>query len=258
MARRRTWLTAVVLTALVSLAPGQVVAGPAQRELLVAAAANLSFALREIAPAFEREHGVKVILTLGSTAQLAQQILHGAPYDVFLAADAASVEDLRAKGAVLPDSVEAYASGQIVLASMRGRPALSGLGDLSRNEVKRVAIANPVHAPYGKAAQEALEKAGLWIAIQSKLVYGENVGQALQFLQTGNVDVAIIPLSLARAVEIPFTPIDQALYRAIIQLAGVNTRSKSLDMARAFIRFVTGPQGRPVLKRLGYLLPGEF
>lgn len=224
----------------------------------MAAAANLSFALREIAPAFDREHKVKVTLTLGSTAQLAQQILHGAPYDVFFAADAASVEDLRAKGAVLPDSVEPYASGQIVLASMRGRPILSGLRDLTRNEVKRIAIANPDHAPYGKAAQEALEKAGLWPEVQSKLVYGENVGQALQFLQTGNVDVAIIPLSLARAVDVPSTPIDQALYRAIIQVAGVSARSKSPDLARAFIRFMTGPQGRPVMKRLGYLLPGEF
>jgi molybdate transport system substrate-binding protein len=256
--RRWTCFTVALLAALVSLAPGQAVGAPAQRELLVATAANFSFALREIAPAFEREHGVKVTLTLGSTAQLAQQILHGAPYDVFFAADAASVEDLRAKGAVLPDSVEAYASGQIVLASMRGRPALSGFGDLTRNEVKRISIANPVHAPYGKAAQEALEKVGLWRDIQSKLVYGENVGQALQFLQTGNVDVAIIPLSLARAVDVPSTPIDRVLYRAIIQLAGVSARSKNPDLARAFIRFVTGPEGRPVMKRLGYLLPGEF
>jgi len=256
--RRWTCPTVALLAALVSIVPDQCEAGTPHREVIVAAAANLSFALREIAPAFEREHGVKVILTLGSTAQLAQQILHGAPYDVFFAADVASVEDLRAKGAVLPDSVEPYASGQIVLASMRGRPALSGLGDLTRNEVKRISIANPVHAPYGKAAQEALEKAGLWIQVQSKLVYGENVGQALQFLQTGNVDVAIIPLSLARAVDVPSTPIEQTLYRAIIQLAGVSARSKSPDLARAFIRFVTGPQGRPVMKRLGYLLPGEF
>ena len=254
----RSWLIAALIPPMVFLVPGQAVAGSPQQELIVAAAANLSFALREIAPAFEREHGVKVTLTLGSTAQLAQQILHGAPYDVLFAADVASVEDLRAKGAVLPDSVEPYASGQIVLASMRGRPAPSGLRDLTRNEVKRIAIANPAHAPYGKAAQEALEKAGLWPEVQSKLVYGENVGQALQFLQTGNVDVAIIPLSLARAVDLPSTPIEQTLYRAIIQLTGVSARSKSPDLARAFIRFVTGPQGRPVMKRLGYLLPGEF
>ena len=256
--RRWTSFSVGLLVALASLTAGQAVAGSPQRELIVAAAANLSFALREIARAFEREHGVKVTLTLGSTAQLAQQILHGAPYDVFFAADAATVEDLRAKGAVLPDSVEPYASGQIVLASIPGRPAPPGVRDLTRDEVKRIAIANPVHAPYGKAAQEALEKAGLWPEVRSKLVYGENVGQALQFLQTGNVDVAIIPLSLARAVDLPSTPIDQALYRPIIQLAGVSARSKSPDLARAFIRFLTGPQGRPVMKRLGYLLPGEF
>lgn len=258
MSRRRSWVIAAFLACLVPFVPGQGDAAPPQRELLVAAAANLSFALREIAPAYEREHGIKVTLTLGSTAQLAQQILHGAPYDVFFAADAASVEDLRAKGAVLPDSVAPYASGQIVLARAPGRPAPFGLKDLTQKEIKRIAIANPAHAPYGKAAQEALERAGLWIEIQSKVVYGENVGQALQFLQTGNVDVAILPLSLARAVEVSHVLIDQALYSPIIQLAGVSARSKSPDVARVFIRFVTGPQGRPVMNRLGYLLPGDF
>ncbi len=234
--------------------------GPAAErpELLVAAAADLVFAFREIGPAFERAHAAKVTVTLGSTGQLAQQILHGAPFDVFFAANTAYVEDLRARGALLPGSVESYAQGQLVLATPRDRPPLVNLRDLARDDVKRVAIANPAHAPYGMAAREALERAGVWGRVQPKLVYGENVGQALQFLQTRNVDAAIIALSVAQAPEVRHALIDQSLYRPIIQAAAVMARSRRPDLARAFIRFVNGPEGRPTMKRYGFLLPGEF
>lgn len=226
--------------------------------LLVAAAADLVFALREIAPAFEAAYGAKVTLTLGSTGQLAQQIQYGAPFDVFFAANVAFVEDLRGKGAVSADSVEVYAQGMIVLARQRSQPALGNLRDLTRAEVKRIAIANPVHAPYGMAAREALERAGVWGMVQPKLVFGENIGQALQFLQTGNVDAAIIALSIAQVPDIQYVMVDTSLYRPIIQAAAVTARSRQSDLARAFIRFVNGPQGRPLMKRYGFLLPGEF
>jgi molybdate transport system substrate-binding protein len=226
--------------------------------LIVAAAADLVFALRKIAPVFEREHQAKITLTFGSTGQLAQQIQHGAPVDVFFAANLAFVEDLRAKGAVLADSVETYAQGQIVLATQRGRLPLATLRDLTRNDVRRVAIANPAHAPYGMAAREALVSAGVWTQVQPKLVYGENIRQALQFLQTRNVDAAIIALSVADVPEVRYTMIDPSLHRPIIQAAAVTARSRQPDFARAFIRFVNGPQGRPIMKRFGFLLPGEF
>jgi molybdate transport system substrate-binding protein len=224
--------------------------------LIVAAAADLVFALRKIAPVFEREHQAKITLTFGSTGQLAQQIQHGAPVDVFFAANLAFVEDLRAKGAVLADSVETYAQGQIVLATQRGRLPLATLRDLTRNDVRRVAIANPAHAPYGMAAREALVSAGVWTQVQPKLVYGENIRQALQFLQTRNVDAAIIALSVADVPEVRYTMIDPSLHRPIIQAAAVTARSRQPDLARAFIRFVNGPQGRPIMKRFGFLLPG--
>ena len=227
-------------------------------ELLVAAAADLVFAFREIVPLFEGAHGAKVTLTLGSTGQLAQQIHRGAPYDVFFAANIGFVEDLRAKGAVIAESVEPYAQGTIVLATLRNRGALATLRDLTRDDVKRIAIANPAHAPYGMAAREALERSGVWGKVQPKLVFGENITQALQFLQTGNVDAAIIALSIAQAPDIRHTAIEAGLYRPINQAAAVTARSRQPDLARAFIRFVNGPMGRPVMKRYGFRLPGEF
>lgn len=256
--RRWTCFTVALLAALASLAPGLGIAGSPQRELIVAAAADLIFAFREIAPRFEQTHQAKVTLTFGSTGQLAQQIHHGAPVDVFFAANVSFVEDLRAKGAILADTIEAYAQGRIVLATHRMRMALASLKDLTREDVKRVAIANPTHAPYGMAAREAMISAGVWPAVQPKLVYGENIRQALQFLETQNVDAAIISLSLADAPDIHFTLIDPSLHRPIVQAAAVTARSRHPDLARAFIRFVNGPQGRPIMRRFGFLLPGEF
>ena len=258
MARRRIWLNALLLALLVCLAPGRGLAGTSERELVVAAAADLVFALREIAPIFEKEYQVKVTLVFGSTGQLVQQIQQGAPVDVFFAANVSYVEDLRSTGSVIADSVEPYAQGQIVLATQKGRPGVSTLKDLTRDDVRRVAIANPAHAPYGMAAREAMVTAGVWTAIQPKLVYGENIRQALQFLQTGNVDAAILALSIAQVPEIQFTRIDPDLYKPMIQAAAVTARTKHPDLARAFIQFVSGAQGRPIMKRFGFLPPGEF
>jgi molybdate transport system substrate-binding protein len=229
----------------------------ARPELVVAAAADLLFGLREIAPAFERAERVKVTLTFGSTGQLAQQIQQGAPVDVFFAANASFVETLRARGAVLADSVQPYAQGRIVLATRRERPPLSSLADLARDMIRRVAMANPAHAPYGMAAREALQSSGVWAKVQPKLVYGENIRQALQFLETGNVDAAIVALSVADVPDVHYTVIDTGLYQPIVQVAAVTARSRHPDLARAFIRFVNGPTGRPILKRFGFLLPGE-
>jgi molybdate transport system substrate-binding protein len=246
------------LAAMLPLAPGRGLTATSERELIVAAAADLVFALREIAPIFEKEHQVKVTLVFGSTGQLAQQIQQGAPVDVFFAANVSYVEDLRSTGSVIADSVEPYAQGWIVLATRRDRPALSSLRDLTRDDVRRVAIANPNHAPYGMAAREAMVTAGVWTGIQPKLVYGENIRQALQFLQTGNVDAAILALSVAQVPEIRFTRIDPALYKPIVQAAAVTARTKHPDLARAFIQVVSGAQGRPIMKRFGFLPPGEF
>jgi molybdate transport system substrate-binding protein len=227
-------------------------------ELVVAAAADLVFAFREIVPAFERGHRVRVTLTLGSTGHLARQIEHGAPFDVFFAANMDFVDGLREKGYVRPESVEPYAQGLIVLATHKNRPLLARLEDLTQNAVARLAIANPGHAPYGMAAKDALERAGLWERVRPKLVYGENINQALQFLRTENVDAAILALSVAQVPEVRYILIDRSLYRPITQGVAVTTRAREPDMARAFVRFVNGSEGRSIMRRFGFLLLGEF
>ncbi len=223
------------------------------------AAADLAFALEEIAAGFEKLHDVEVTLVLGSTGHLAQQVAHGAPADVLFAASESFVDDLIRRGAIIPETRALYAQGRIVLAARKGRgPRLTDLRDLAAPGIRRVAIANPRHAPYGRAAEEALRAAGLWEAIASKLVFGENVRHALQFLETGGVEAAIIALSLAGVPGIEHVLIDAALHTPLNQAVGVVTRSRHPGRALAFIEHVNGPQGRPIMKKYGFLLPGEF
>src|SRR5688572_18763291 len=148
--------------------------------LTVFAASDLTFALKEIAAAFEQTMKVKVTLVFGSTGNLAKQIEHGAPADVFFAANQSFIDDLAAKNAIITQTRALYAQGRIVLITARASgPRLADLRDLAGERVRRVAIANPAHAPYGRAAEEALRSAGLWDALKPKLVYGENIRQAL-------------------------------------------------------------------------------
>lgn len=229
------------------------------QELTVAAASDLTFPFKEIGPLFERAHRAKVTFIFGSTGRLAKQIEYGAPVDVLFAADVGFVEYLKQKGKTIPESHLLYAQGRIVLAvAKQSGFTVAKLEDLLRPEVRRVAIANPAHAPYGKAAQEALETAGLWERLRSKLVYGENIRQALQFVQTGNAEAGIVALSVANVPEITYTLIDRNLHKPLNQGAAVITRSPRPELGLAFIQFVNGPQGRPIMRRYGFLLPDEF
>lgn len=232
---------------------------PRALALTVFAAADLAFALREIAARFERTHDTKVTLVLGSTGLLAQQIAHGAPADVFFAANESFVDDLVRRGAIISATRALYAQGRIVLATRTDRGLrITDLAQLADPRVRRLAIANPQHAPYGKAAEEALRAAGVWTAVRSRLVFGENIRHTLQFLETGAVDAAIVALSLAAVPGIDATLIDAALHAPLNQVAGVVTWSAHPERARAFLQYVNGPEGRPIMKRYGFLLPGEF
>lgn len=227
--------------------------------LVVYAASDLDMAFREIKPLFEKVTSARVTLVIGSTGNLAKQIEHGAPADVFFAANESFVDDLRAVGAVIPQTRTLYAQGRIVLAvPKRSVITVRELADLLKPEVRRVAIANPAHAPYGRAAQEALERAGVWEKVKPKLVYGENIRHALQFVETGAVEAGIVALSIADAPGITYAPIERALYAPLNQVAAVVKRSPHPDLGAAFIQFVNGAEGRPILKRYGFLLPGEF
>jgi molybdate transport system substrate-binding protein len=244
-----------LLSLVVSLVTGATAA--ARPTITVFGAADLAFALRDISPRFEATHRVKVTLVMGSTGNLAHQVAAGAPADVLFAANEAFVDDLIERGALLRETRALYAQGRIGIAARPGR-GLKQLGALTGPGIRRIAIANPGHAPYGKAAEEALRGAGLWETVKPRLVYGDNVRHTLQFLETGAVDVAIIALSIAEVPGIEFTLIDAALHLPLNQAAAVTARSAHPDLAQAFIRFVLGPEGRPIMKRYGFLLPGEF
>jgi len=250
--------------ALLALVLAGALAGPAAAQpgpptLTVYAAADLAFAFKEIVPLFEHSTGVKVTLVLGSTGNLAIQIEHGAPADVFFAADQSFVDALAAEGVLLRETRTLYAQGRIVLATARAfGPKLTDLRGLLDSRVRHVAIANPVHAPYGRAAEQALRKAGIWEALRPKLVFGENIRHTLQFVQTGAAEAGIVALSVANVPELDWVSIDAALHAPLDQAAAVVRRSARPELGLAFIRFVNGPEGRPIMKRYGFMLPGEF
>jgi molybdate transport system substrate-binding protein len=228
-----------------------------ESELIVFAASDLQFALGELAAAYGASRP-KPTISFGSTGTLSQQIENGAPADVFFAADESYLVGLEQKGLVLAGTRQLYAIGRIVLVERAGLPPVTTLADLSRSDVRRIAIANPDHAPYGRAARDALLRAGLWPSMQPKLVLGENVSQTFQFVATGNADAGLVALSLAIGTPgTRYTLVDAALHDPIAQSAGVLVRTREPAAARDFLAFVNGPLGRPIMKRYGFALPGE-
>jgi molybdate transport system substrate-binding protein len=254
-------MSAILLCILTLVVPvvSPAVAQPKQPVLTVYGASDLAVAFREITARFEKGTGTKVVLILGSTGNLAKQIEHGAPADIFFAANASFIDDLQASGAVLPETRQLYAQGRIVLAAPRdSKLSIQRLEDLRRPDVRRVAIANPEHAPYGRAAQQALQAVGVWDALRPRLVYGESIRHALQFIETGAVDAGIVARSVADTPALRSVPIDPALHAPLDQIAAVVKRSARPELALAFLQFVNGPEGRPIMKRYGFLLPGDF
>lgn len=224
--------------------------------LTVFAAADLALALPELASLFQSERGAAVNFVFGSTGNLALQIQNGAPADVFFAANVSYIDQLIARGQLVPGTKTLYARGRLVLAVPRGSSIVApALRDLLRPEIRRIAIANPDHAPYGIAAREALQSAGLWDALQEKLVLGENIRQTLQYVQSGAVDAGIVALSMANVPEIRFAPISDSLHQPIDQAAAVIRASRLGRIGADFIAFVTGPVGWPVMERNGFIRP---
>ncbi len=221
--------------------------------LRVAAAADVKPAFDELALEFERQQGVKVELVFASSGTLSQQIANGAPYDVFASADLARVQQLASKGFVDSATVRIYAVGRIVLAWKESSGYnIKDLRDLRAIDFRSLALANPDHAPYGSAGKEALRNAGLWGYVESRVVYGENVVQAFQFLETGATEVAIVALSLAKRPGIRYVEIDQSLYSPLKQGVGAISGSKRGRLARQWIDFLLGPLGQEIMKKYGY------
>lgn len=226
--------------------------------LTVSAAADLTPAFEELGVLFEQETGVGVDFNFGSTGQLAEQIAAGAPVDVFAAANVSFVDDLDEQGLILSDTKALYARGRIVVWTRADSPlTIDSLDDLTAPDVERIAIANPEHAPYGMAAREAMQSAGVWEEVQNKLVLGENIRDTLRYAETGDVDVAIVALSLSIQGDGQWTLIPEELHAPIDQALAVIKATEHEPEARAFAAFVNSDEGREVMRSYGFVLPGE-
>lgn len=224
-------------------------------KLVVSAASDLAPVLDRLVPMFRERTGLDVELNLGSTGQLAQQISAGAPVDVFLSASRQAVDDLQREGRLLPGSQAAYAIGRLTLWTRPGRTPVTTLGELRRVDVRRVAIANPDHAPYGIAARQALIASGLWEEVQPKLVLAENIRQAFQFAQSGNVDVGLVALSLVVFSGEHYGLVPERLHEPLVQVLAIPASSRRQAEARRFAAFLRGEEGRRVLEAFGFVVP---
>lgn len=257
--RIASWFAARVLIAICLLALGQT--AHAGEKITIAAAADLKFALDEIVVLFEKAHPADQVETIyGSSGKFQAQIRQGAPFDLYFSADVAYPRALKEEGFAASD-VQPYAVGRIVLWSPSRDAGRMTLADLTDPAIRKIAIANPKHAPYGKRAEEALRAAGVWEKVETKLVYGENVAQAAQFVQTGNAQAGIIALSLALSPELAkqgaYALISDRLHQPLEQGFIVTKRAAGNPLAQAFARFMADKEARAVMVRYGFVLPGE-
>lgn len=231
---------------------------PRPGPLLIAAASDLQAVVPELTELVRQRSGRKVEFVLGSSANLALQVRQGAPFDLFLSADRSRVDTLAADGLLRADSVRSYAVGSLALVSHMGTGlSIESLADLRRPEVRHIAIANPDLAPYGAAAKRVLQGAGLWAELEPKLVLGETVRQALQFVQSGNAEAGLVGRAIADVPEVTTTPIDPGLYPPIVQALGIVAASRQQDAAGEFAALLLGPPGQSILARHGFQPPPD-
>jgi molybdate transport system substrate-binding protein len=251
-----------VMVALVALSGMLQLPAVGAAELKIAAASDLNFAFKDLVAEFEKKTGERIKLTLGSSGNFYSQIENGAPFDLYFSADIRYPQKLIEGGHAVADSLYKYAVGRIVLWVSAGSavPIDKGLESLSVPSVRKIAIANPKHAPYGRAAVAALEHFKLYEATKSKLVMGENISQAAQFVESGASDAGIIALSLAMAPTMKaagrYWEIPADAHPPIEQGAVIVKRSTNQDKARAFLRFLQGNEGQEIMRRYGFALPG--
>lgn len=231
--------------------------------LLVAAASDLSYCIDELGAAFGKQvPGAQVKVSLGASGNFFAQIKHGSPHEVFMSADMMYPARLAQEGAADGATLAPYALGRIALWSLDGRFDLGqGMSVLKDARITRIAIANPEFAPYGRAAKAALERHGLWDALKGKLVFGENISQTAQFVQTGNAQVGIVSLATLLAPQRKaagsYYLIAEADTPPIEQGAIVTLRGKANALAPLFMQFLHSPAARDILARSGFGLPRE-
>ena len=263
MARGKAhWLEAfLVVPFLLGVFFAQVVTEAQEQEIRIAAAADLQFAMQDLAAQFEQRTGTKVDVSYGSSGNFFSQLQNGAPFDLFFSADIEYPRKLETVGIAEPGTLYEYAVGRIVIwmpGNTKVDLARQGWKALLNAGVQKIAIANPEHAPYGRAAAAAIQKAGIYEQVKAKLVYGENISQAAQFVQSGNAQAGIVAMSLAvspgmkagKRWEIPAD-----MHPPIEQAAIAIRNAKNKDEARAFLQFVKSEPGRAIFAKYGFALP---
>ena len=230
-------------------------------EITIAAASDLNFAFREIATEYENTTGNHVRLTLGSSGNFFAQIQNGAPFDLYFSADIAYPRNLEEAGLTVPGSLYQYAVGRIVLwTGHESRiDVTKGFEALREPTIRKIAIANPKHAPYGRAAVAAMEYFKVYDQVKDRLILGENISQAAQFIESGACDVGIIALSLAVAPAMKskgtYWEVPADAHLPLEQGAVILKSSKNQEAARQFLEFIKGPNGQEIMKRYGFIVP---
>ncbi|SDZ08492.1 molybdate ABC transporter substrate-binding protein [Tindallia californiensis] len=225
-------------------------------KLQVLAASSLRFAFEEIGEAFWEKEGIEIVFQYGASGNLAQQIVNGAPVDLYASADRHFMERLVKEEHINEENLRLFCKGILVLAFHQDNSEpVEKLEDLIKPSVQRISIANPEHAPYGKAAKAALETAGLWQELEEKIVYGSTVTQAMQYIETGNVSAAILAKSVIYSEKINFSYIDQSYYRPLDHFIGMVERSEQQKNAQKFLSFLQQEEAEKILLRHGFSMP---
>lgn len=233
----------------------------AAQEITVAAAADLQFAMQEVGTRFQQESGKTVKLIYGSSGNFAQQLQNGAPFDMFFSANLDYPKQLEAAGLTEPGTSYEYAIGKIVVwVPNDSKLDLSvGLKALLDPAIKKIAIANPQHAPYGKAAVAALQKENIYDQVKDKFVLGENISQTASFVASGSADVGILALSLALSPNMKdkgrYAEVPAGDYPAIEQACVIMRSSKNKDLAQQFEKFIQSPPVKELFKKYGFAIP---
>jgi molybdate transport system substrate-binding protein len=256
---RKNWIILLLASLLFVWYPANARAG----ELKIAAAADLTFAFSDVGASFQKQTGNVVKFAYGSSGNFFAQIQNGAPFDLFFSADVGYPQKLEAAGLTVPGTIYEYASGKLVMWVPNGSKLDlgRGLAALLDPGIRKIAIANPLHAPYGAAAVDAMRHDRVYEKVKAKLVLGENISQTAQFVQSGNADVGLLALSLAvapamkdkgRYVEVPTQD-----YPPIIQAAVIIKSSRNKELANQFLKFMKEPETVKLMERYGFSVPKE-
>lgn len=227
----------------------------ASAAIKVAAAADLRSLMGEIGDELEAACNTRITFVFGSSGQLRAQIRAGADFALFLSADEAFPRELAEAGLVVPNGLASYGVGRVAVAWRTGIPPVERIQDVVRDDIRRFAIANPAHAPYGRAAKEALESAGVYSAIERRLVFGENIRQTTDYVEKGDADAGIVALALVINTTTPYTLIDAALHNPISQGGAVIKGTGGELTGRCVLQYLLDDAGQGALRRFGFEEP---